>query len=127
MGASSVKSPGIETIDVKAKQKYKNKIIELKEEIEEADQFNQIERAKNLREELNSIIDHLSKSLTINGEARKIGASIEKARSAVTWRIRNIIKKLKTLHPKLEKHLSRNIYTGTFCSYRPEIDTFWKS
>jgi hypothetical protein len=55
-----------------------------------------------------------------------MGSSVEKARSAITWRIRNVIKKISSTHPKLATHLSKSINTGTFCSYKPEVNIDWE-
>lgn len=114
-----------ETIDLKAKSQYQKRIKELQIEIDDAEVFNQIEKIEELREEYDAILDHLSQSLGLSGKTRKIGSTIEKARSAVTWRIRNAIKKIEPFHPKLATHLSKSIKTGNFCSYRPEITIDW--
>lgn len=113
------------SIDQKAKAQYQKRIKELQLEIEDAEAFNQIEKIEALREEYDSILDHLSESLGLSGKTRKIGSTIEKARSAVTWRIRNAVKKIDSVHPKLATHLSKSIKTGTFCSYRPEVAIDW--
>ena len=113
------------SIDSKAKSQYQKRLKELQTEIDDAEAFNQIEKIEVLREEYDSILEHLSQSLGLSGKTRKIGSTIEKARSAVTWRIRNAIKKLEPNHPKLAKHLSKSIKTGTFCSYQPEVDIDW--
>ncbi len=111
--------------DKKAKTEYQNRIKILQIELEEAENHNQIERISSLREEYDGILDHLSQSLGLAGKTRKVGSTLEKARSAVTWRIRNSIKKIETNHPELAKHLSKSIKTGTFCVYSPEVNTNW--
>lgn len=113
-------------IDQKAKEQYIYRIKELQSEIDEAESMNQIERSGSLREEYEKILDHLSESMGLDGKTRKIGTTAEKARSAVTWRIRNTIKKIQKVHPELGKHLSTSIKTGTFCSYHPELEIDWK-
>ncbi|WP_242131444.1 tetratricopeptide repeat protein [Aestuariivivens marinum] len=125
MNASVDESKSIEVLDHKAKQAYQKRLKELKEDIAEAETLNQIEKINPLREEYDAILDHLSQSLGLSGKTRKIGSTIEKARSAVTWRIRNCIKKIELVHPDLAKHLSISIKTGTYCSYSPEIIVHW--
>ncbi len=112
-------------IDHKAKSDYKKRIRELQIELEEAEALHQMERIDTLREEYDRILDHLSQSLGLSGKSRTIGSTLEKARSAVTWRIRSVIKKIETLHPDLGKHLSKSIKTGTYCSYSPELTIDW--
>lgn len=125
MGAAIDESNSIESIDSKAKNQYLNRIKELQIDIDEAEEMNQIEKTAKLREEYDSILDYLSQSLGLTGKTRKIGSSVEKARSAITWRIRNAIKKIKSVHPELGNHLSKSIMTGTYCSYKPEITIDW--
>ena len=87
--------------------------------------MNDFGRADKLREEYEKLINHLSSSLGLAGKTRKIDSSVEKARSAVTWRLRNAIKKINNDNPLLGKHLSNSIKTGIFCSYSPENEISW--
>ncbi len=112
-------------IDDKAKSQYLRRIKELQADIDNAEDMNQVEKIGPLREEYDTILDHLSQSLGLSGKTRKVGSTIEKARSAVTWRIRSAIKKIEVLHPELAKHLSNSIKTGTYCAYKPETNPDW--
>lgn len=112
-------------IDEKAKKNYYRRISELQEEIDQAEKNNDIAVSLKLQEEYDSLLHHLSSSVGLGKNARKTGSSAEKARSAVTWRIRNAIRKIKNAHPELGKHLALSIKTGTFCSYNPEKPVTW--
>jgi len=112
-------------IDDKARASYQQRIRELQEELEEAEKNNDRGRAETLREEREAIAEHLGKSLRLGGRSRKLGDPAERARSAVTWRIRSAIKKIEAAHPQLGRHLSNTIQTGTFCSYTPEKTVHW--
>ena len=70
-------------------------------------------------------LDYLTQSLNLKGGRKKFQDSGDKARSAVTWRIRNAIKTIQTSNPELGKHLSASIITGNLCSYSPEIIIDW--
>jgi hypothetical protein len=59
------------------------------------------------------------------GAAREAGNTVERARSAITWRIRSAISKLEKVSPGMGKHLSNSIKTGTFCAYSPEQTIAW--
>ncbi len=111
--------------DEKAKLSYQKKILELQQEIQWSETNNDLKRTSLLQEELDQIIDHLSASLGLKGKIRKEHDPIEKARSAVTWRIRNAIQKIDKYHPALGRHLSSSINTGLFCSYTPEKSIRW--
>lgn len=120
-----VTESGEPVFDQKAKDSYQAKLLDLQKEIELADLNNDFEQLSTLQEEYDEIIEHLSKSLGLNGNIRKAGNPVEKARSAVTWRIRSAISKIEQAHPSLGKHLSNSVQTGTFCSYEPERDVEW--
>ena len=116
---------GEPAFDEKAKRNYQKKISALLEETRRAEDDHDLQRAAELRHEYEEILDHLSVSLGIGRKARKLNDPIDKARSAVTWRIRNAIQKIHGAHPALGKHLSVSIKTGLFCSYSPEKALKW--
>lgn len=112
-------------LDEKARREYRNQIKLLQEQIDEAEEMSDSERVGSLRESLDQILDHLSSATDIYGRPRKLGSATEKTRSAVTWRIRNAIKKIAQLHPALGAHLTNSIKTGTYCCYSPEKAVQW--
>ncbi len=124
MGARIIEK-GEPVLDEKAKATYKKRILELQEEIEEAESSANSERLGALQEEYDQLIEHLTRATGKGGKARKVGSSIEKSRSAVTWRIRSAIKKIAEVHPALGKHLQVSVKTGVFCEYAPEHETDW--
>lgn len=50
---------------------------------------------------------------------------LERARVAVTMRIRGAIDQIEKEHYALGRHLSHSIETGRFCSYEPESPINW--
>ena len=56
---------------------------------------------------------------------RRAGDPAEKARSAVTARIRAAMTKIREVHPELGRHLEHSIHTGRFCSYQPDPPITW--
>ncbi|WP_423128955.1 tetratricopeptide repeat protein [Gaoshiqia sp. Z1-71] len=116
---------GEKLIDEKAREQYQKKILNLQNEIEEAEQYSDFDRLEKLQEEYDLLIEHLSGSLNLRGKSRKTGGAVEKARAAVTWRIRNAIARIEQHHPTLGTHLSNAVKTGTLCSYKPEREIPW--
>lgn len=55
-----------------------------------------------------------------NGSADS--AALERARSAVTKRIRDALQKIEKNHPSLGRHLSARVKTGYACMYAPDPD-----
>lgn len=113
-------------IDEKARHAYEERIRELQKEIADAETMNDLGRANKASAELDQLIEHLSKSLGLGKKIRETNLPAERARAAVTWRIRSAIKKIETLHPTLGRHLTNSIQTGAFCSYTPENDCDWR-
>jgi hypothetical protein len=111
--------------DDRAKKTYQRKIAELREEIQWCEENNDSTRAPALQKEYEDLVNHLASSLGLAGNTRKINDPVDKARSAITWRIRNAIQKIEKENPDLARHLSLSIKTGIFCSYSPEKPTRW--
>ena len=126
MGSRLQDNVGVKVIDATAKLNYQDRIRELQLEMDDAEIMNNSTLLLSLREEYEFLLDHISSSMGLAGKARKVGSSVEKARSAITWRIRSTIKKIEKSHPDLADHLSRSIKTGTYCSYKPEVSIDWK-
>lgn len=116
---------GEKLIDEKARRQYQKKIIDLQGEIEEAEHLSDFERLEKLQMEYDQLIEHLSRSLNLKGGIRETGGTVEKARSAVTWRIRNAIARIEQHHPLLGAHLSNSVKTGMLCSYKPDRNFNW--
>jgi hypothetical protein len=115
----------VPVIDDRARRELKTRIRDLQQEIDGADAAHDLGRAEQAREELDQIVEHLSGALGLGGRARQLGSAAERARSAVTWRIRNAIRKVASAHPRLGRHLENGVRTGTFCVYEPETPTDW--
>ena len=94
MGGKQVASDPVHVLDEKAKRNYQNRILELEAEVAEAGEMNDQHRVNELRAEYEELMDHLSKSLGLDGKSRKVASSADKARAAVTLRIREGIKKI---------------------------------
>jgi TolB-like protein len=112
-------------IDERARRDIQARVRDLQDEIDEADVMNDRSRAERARVELDQIVELLSSALGLHGRSRRLGSGAERARSAVTWRIRSAIRKIGTTHPRLGRHLENSLRTGTFCVYQPETPIEW--
>ena len=115
-----------ELLDDDARAAYKRRIDELREERELAEAANDTVRAERAQEELEAIGDALKSAYGLGGRARRAGDHAERARSAVTWRIRSAIARIDAVHPALGRHLKNSVRTGTFCAYMPEQRVDWR-
>ncbi|HEX8677297.1 MAG TPA: hypothetical protein VF700_08755 [Segetibacter sp.] len=123
---SSVSAEKEQLFDETAKKNYRKKILELQHELQEAEANNDPVRANKIQQEYDQLLDYLSKSLGLQGKIRHTNNPVEKARTAVTWRIRKAIQKIERSHAQLGKHLAVSVKTGTFCTYNPEKAISWQ-
>jgi hypothetical protein len=112
-------------LDDQARAAYRRRIVELQEELDEAEAAQDTGRAGSARAELEYLVAELSGALGLGGRSRRSGDPGERARKAVTNRIGNAIDRVERVHPELGRHLRRSITTGTFCSYQPEQPEPW--
>jgi non-specific serine/threonine protein kinase len=106
-------------LDVQAKAAYRARVTELQEEIEEAESFNDPERASRARDELGFLARELAGAVGLGGRDRKTGSDAERARVNVTRAIRTALKRISDHDPVLGRSLGSSIRTGTFCAYAP--------
>ncbi len=124
-GALVVPSGGDDVIDPTARRQYESRIRDLQEDLEEAERNGDLARAEQSAAELDALVEHLSSALGLGGATRKHSNEAERARSAVTQRLRSTLKKIATHDPALGRHLSDAVNTGTFCCYAPAEQTVW--
>ena len=124
-GAGSEQSSTGEVIDDTARREYEQRIRDLQAEIDEAEANNDHARADKAQEEFDAVVEHLASALGLGGRARRGGSTAERARSAVTHRIRATVRRLGEEHPELGRHLDTSVTTGTYCTYRPEREVTW--
>jgi non-specific serine/threonine protein kinase len=115
-------------LDSKAKLEYKRRIDELRKDMEEADRFNDSHRASRSRSELDALTAQLAAAVGFGGRDRRASSNAERARSAVTKRIKETINRIKGILPSLGYHLAARIKTGYMCCYNPRPDrpVAWK-
>jgi hypothetical protein len=126
MGAAHVQDSAGPALDDRARRAYQARIVELQTEIDEAREANDPNRADRAEVELDTLVQQLSEAFGISGRARERGSSAERARTAVTYRIRAAIRRVAEVHPDLGRHLDNAVRTGTWCSYRPDSDITWQ-
>ena len=125
MGGRDIGGAAGPLLDERARREYQERIVELQRDIDEARADNDQARAERAEIELDALVEQLSEAFGLGGRSRTTGSSAERARTAVTYRVRAAIRKLAELHPDLGRHLSNAVRTGTWCSYRPETEMSW--
>jgi tetratricopeptide (TPR) repeat protein len=114
-----------ELLDERARREYSDRIRQLEGDAEEAERFGDAERAARARGEMEFLAGELASAYGLGGRARRASDTGERARKAVTNRIRDAVRRIEELHPSLARHLERSIRTGTFCVYDPDGPVDW--
>jgi TolB-like protein/tetratricopeptide (TPR) repeat protein len=112
-------------LDERARRELRSRARELQEALDDAEARNDRGAAERAREELDQLVAALSDAVGLGGRTRRLGSAAERARTAVTWRIRNAIRKIGSAHPSLGRHLQNAIRTGTYCAYVPDRPVEW--
>lgn len=108
-----------ELLDPQARAAYQQRLKELREELEEAREFNDLGRVEKLEEESEFLVQELSRAVGLGGRRRKARSAAERARLNVTVTLKSTIARITKHHKALGQHLAQTIKTGTFCSYAP--------
>jgi len=110
----------IELLDPTTRAAYKERLDDLRDELDEAERFNDGERASRARREIEFLSDELAKAVGLGGRDSRAAAAAERARVNVTRTITAVMKKIAASSPALGEHLGATIRTGYLCSYSPD-------
>ncbi|HUS31613.1 MAG TPA: AAA family ATPase [Kofleriaceae bacterium] len=112
-----------EVLDAEAKRAYRARMLELREELDEAEQWNNAARAERARDEIEALESELSRAAGLGGRDRRVGKAAERARVNVQRRLTDALKRISEINADLGKHFATTVRTGTYCSYSPERAT----
>lgn len=115
-------------LDAAAKRAYRNRIVDLREAIEEARSWGDAERAALAEEELDAIARELSHAMGLGGRDRRAISEAERARVNVTRTVKAARLRIDEFSPELGHHLAGTVRTGAFCSYAPDprLPVVWR-
>ncbi|MBC8071920.1 MAG: hypothetical protein IAG13_26570, partial [Deltaproteobacteria bacterium] len=60
-----------------------------------------------------------ARGVGLGGRLRRAGSSSERARINVQRRLKDVVRRVTSVHAELGRHLERALRTGTYCSYEP--------
>jgi len=116
--AAPARSTGAQTIDSAGIAAYRRRLGEIERALDSADRTADSKMSAVLDSEKAAVLDELRMATGLGGRARRIGDDVERARKAVSGRIRDAISRLSEACPALGSHLSESIRTGRTCRYR---------
>jgi hypothetical protein len=106
-----------EVLDPTARAAYRKRLAELDADIAAGSQSAERER--------DTIAKELAAATGLHG-GRIAGDQTDRARKAVTMRIRAAIQAIEAVNPALARHLRNAIKTGRLCAYEPDIVVTWR-
>lgn len=124
-GAPTVAATGIEALDTTARAAYRRRLAELDAALEDADARGDAAASERLAAERAALLGELGAAAGLGGRARRTGGSADRARSAVTQRVKDALARIAREHPEAGRHLQRSVRTGTACVYEPDGPVAW--
>ncbi len=107
-------------LDPTAIASYRRRLLDLREQLEEAEGFGDSGRAERARDEIEVLTAELARAVGLGGRERRAGGAAERARTTIQKRVRSAIRKIEEDLPELGRHLDQTIRTGMFCGYLPD-------
>jgi hypothetical protein len=107
-------------LDPAARAAYRSRLEDLRDELEEAERFNDPDRAARARHELEFLTDELARGVGLGGRERRAASAAERARINATRTIGGAVKRIAELSPRLGEHLRATVRTGYLCVYAPD-------
>ena len=109
-----------EMLDDTAKAAYRRRLSELREELEEAKELGNVERAEKAEQEIDALTSELSRAVGLGGRNRRAASTSERARQSISKTIKSVVERIAQSDARLGDIFSRCVKTGNFCSYQPD-------
>jgi hypothetical protein len=113
-------------LDEVARRSYARRLDQLDEQIASALERDLDAAAAELDRERAALLAELGTATGLSGRRRRLGDEGERARKAVTGRIRDALRRLDERHPELAAHLRDSVTTGQACRYAPAQPVPWR-
>jgi len=112
-------------LDPRARREIGGRLTALDSDIDEAEAYHDLGRLEALRREREALARELQTAAARGGHPREMPSTDERARKAVSARIRDAIGRIARVHAELGRHLDASIETGRHCRYAPEAKVTW--
>ncbi len=114
-----------DTPDERALLEYRATLRALQEQLDEAKELGDVDRATDIEEEMQTVARELTRGKGLGGRRREGKSPVERARVNVTKQINMAVRRIRREDEALGQLLSNTIKTGVFCSYRPDSPMNW--
>jgi tetratricopeptide (TPR) repeat protein len=115
-------------LDARAKRAYRQRLLELQAEVDDAEAANDAVRGERAHVEIDALLRELKRTVGLGGRDRPTGSGAERARVNVARSLRRAIAGVADQAPLLGEHLKESVRTGGYCIYLPSptADLSWK-
>jgi hypothetical protein len=114
-----------EILDEQALNEYRRRIVEIDEELAEAERNNDLGRIEALNNERADLYAEVARATGLGGRKREAVDERERARQSVSVAIHRALRAIKKEHEPLWKHLKNSLRIAEFLSYGPDKPTSW--
>lgn len=114
-------------LDDQARREFRTRLRDIDVELGEAEAHVDLARQERLTVERQALLSELSAAAGLGMRKRVFASDAERARKAVTARLRDAIARVRSVHPMLGEHLDGAIVTGLTCMYRPARPIRWRT
>lgn len=116
--AGPKRSTGDDALDARAIAAYRNRLGEIEVALDDTDARGDDAASERLDDERAAIIDQLRAASGLGNRTRRLGDDVERARKAVSGRIRDAMQRIAAADAELGAHLQQTVTTGHYCRYR---------
>ena len=116
---------GVTAADKRALRAYKRRLRDVGEELADAEERNDLGHVARLLVEREAIQHELRSAVGLGGRRRHLRDPTDRARKAVTARLRSAMARISEVHPQLGEHLAATVSTGLSCRYSPNPPVSW--
>jgi hypothetical protein len=106
-------------LDDEARRQYRQRLDQLSDELEQAEELGDSEGADRAREEMDMLGKELSRAFGLGGRPRHGSSAAERARVNVRRRIKDAITRISERFPEAGKFLDLSVKTGNYCKFDP--------
>ena len=105
-------------LDPAAKAAYRQRLDDLREELDDATADNDLERASRAQEHIDRLMTELAAA--VGGGHGRAASDAERARQSVTRAVKGTVERLAEANPALGRHLRSTVRTGVYSTYAPD-------
>src|SRR6185369_4772605 len=102
-------------LDAQAKQEYRRRLDDLRDQLAEAEGFGDAARAARLEAEIGAIAEQLAGAVGLGGRDRRAASAVERTRINVQRCLKDAIERIAALDPALGRYLAAAVKSGTYC------------